>query len=111
RAGAGGNALGRVGYRGPLQNARPAARSCFEDGLSAARQLGFAFGAAMSLTLLGAEATVQGDLGRAASRLEESVALLPDIPDDTDRYVATILSMYCRMELARNRGDHALAIA
>jgi predicted ATPase/DNA-binding CsgD family transcriptional regulator len=105
------NALWEVGYLALLQNDLPAARSFFEDGLSAARELGFAFGAAMSLALLGAEATVQGDLERAASRLEESVALLPDIPDDTDRYVATILSMYWRMELARNRGDHALAIA
>jgi predicted ATPase/DNA-binding CsgD family transcriptional regulator len=105
------NALWEVGYLALLQNDLPAARSFFEDGLSAARELGFAFGAAMSLALLGAEAMVQGDLERAASRLEESVALLPDVPDDTDRYVATILSMYWRMELARTRGDHAQAIA
>src|SRR5262249_31230328 len=105
------NALWEVGYLALLQNDLLAARSFFEDGLSAARELGFAFGAAMSLALLGAEAAVQGDLERAASRLDESAALLPDVPDDTDRYVATILSMYWRMELARNRGDHALAIA
>jgi non-specific serine/threonine protein kinase len=64
----------------------------------------------MLLGSLGAVATVQGDLGRAAALLEEGLPPPHEVPDENDRYVATIASTYWRIELARCQGDYGLAI-
>jgi predicted ATPase/DNA-binding NarL/FixJ family response regulator len=103
------NALWAVGYLALLQGDVPAARSHLEDGLSLAREFGHTFGTIMTLGSLGAVATVQGDLERAARYLEESLPLLDEVPDEMDRYVATIASAYWRVELTRSQGNYGEA--
>ena len=93
-----------------MQGDVPAARSLLEEGLSLARELGHAFGIIMLRGSLGAVATVQGDLERAALLLEDSLPPLHEVPDENDRYVATMASTYWRIELARCRGDYGPAI-
>ena len=103
------NALWAAGYLALLQADVPAARTLLEEGLSLSRELGHAFGTVMTLGSLGAVATVQGDLERAARCLEESLPSLDEVSDEMDRYVATIASAYWRVELARSQGDYGEA--
>jgi non-specific serine/threonine protein kinase len=93
-----------------LQGDVPAACSALEEGMSLAGELGHAFGTIMTRGSLGAVATVQGDLGRAALLLEAGLPPPQEVPDENDRYVSTVASTYWRIELARCQGDYELAI-
>ncbi|HEY7065093.1 MAG TPA: LuxR C-terminal-related transcriptional regulator, partial [Chloroflexota bacterium] len=105
------NALWAVGYLAMMQGDFAAVPPLLEEGLVLAQQAGDAFGTTNSLSLLGALAMIAGDLERAAALMEASLPPLGEVSDDTDRYVATIMSVYWRVELARHQGDYGRAIA
>jgi len=105
------NALWMAGYLAMLQGDFAAVRPLVEEGLAIAQEAQHPFGITVTLLLLGALAMIAGDLERAAALMEQGLRPLNEIPDETDRYVGIVGSIYWPAELARFQGDYGRAMA